>query len=169
MSLKDALMRNANAAAKKKKKEKGTVAGEIEANLGGSDMLSGLSKKLEGMKEARIEMIAPGTLNKKVNPGFVPVGLNSSLFTLNKDNLNAGQVIRRNVLDNAAPKLNKAIASGDIFAYNSLFSNLRTMISRTSGGPKVEAEMPDPMEIRRKARLKRRPMGSREQNMMGIF
>ncbi len=150
-------MKEALASVAKKRKEKGTVRGEITA---GDGMFG---KIAEFMKEASIEKTLPGTLDKKVKPGFVPVGLDASLFTLSADKLKPEQIIRRNVLDNAAPKLKNAIASQDIFAYNSVLGNLRTMIGRTKGGPKVAEQMPDRVEQQRLSRIRsaRRPAGSR--------
>ncbi len=148
---------------KKKKREKGTVRGEI----GGTSFSDLVKAPAQAMM---VESMAPGTLDKKVKPGFVPTGLSSSLFSLDKGNLNKGQILRRTALDRAAPKLQSAIGSQDIFAYNAALSSLRTMISRTKGGPAVPLEMPDAFETRRRARIRqhRQPVGSRMQTM-GIF
>lgn len=153
----------------KKKKSQKTVGGQIDAqykdNLVGNfqkDMSKDIASKMGGGRDI---------LNTSVKPGFVPAGMDKSLFSLNTESLNPGQVRRRQVLDKTAPKLQRAIASRDIFAYNAALSSLRAKISRTEGGPRLPQEMPDAMELRRRSRIRqhRRPVGSREQTMLGIF
>jgi hypothetical protein len=123
------------------------------------------NKQRERMLRARAD---------EMNRGMrVPTGMNKSMFQVMVDGsrLDPGSVIRRNTLKAHNPKLNQAFVNRDIFAYNAAMANLRTMISRTSGGPKLAAEMPDQMEQRRLARIKqgRLPVGSRERTMMGAF
>ncbi len=138
--------------------------GGIAANLNKRDRekkeRERLALEAAGLKK-RNEIIARKT----------PAGLSSSLFQLSTQpgkeisSADKGAAIRKNALYAADPKLRRAIKRRDIFAYNDALMNLRTMIARTTGGPKLAKEMADPEEIRRQARLKRRPMGSREQTL----
>ena len=144
----------------KRPTKKGSVGSEI--SKGGGSLVGNV---LVDLKKKEVEKLSPGTLDRKVKPDFVPMGFDQSMFSLNPSKINSGQLVRRNVLDATAPRLQDAIASGDIFAYNAALANMRTMISRTEGGPELPSEMPDPEEIRRRARLKRRQIGSREQTL----
>lgn len=132
---------------------------------GAGSFLSARIKAVKKKRDSFMDSVVPGSSTKSETPGFVPIGLDSSLFSFGAKSSDAGQIIRRNVLDNSAPGLNQAIASGDIFAYNAAIKNLRTMVSRTTGGPALPEEMPDPEELRRRSRLRRRPTGSRTQTL----
>lgn len=148
----------------KRPTKKGTVGSEISK---GKNSLAGALMAERQRKE--VEKLSPGTLDKEVTPHFVPTGFDPSLFSLSPSSITAGQVARRNALDATAPRLQDAIASGDIFAYNAALAGMRSAISRTSDGPALPEEMPDPEEVRRRSRLKRRQIGSREQTLnMGL-
>lgn len=124
-----------------------------------------LDKLLKNHPDVKKKLGQVSSMN--TNLGMVPAGIDPGLFSVGivDNNLDPGAVVRYNALKSEQPRLNSAIATGDIFAYNAAFSNLRKMISRTTGGPVVPDEMPDSEEIRRQARLRRRKIGSREQTL----
>jgi hypothetical protein len=130
-------------------------------------------KRIAGEERARLASLeaALGRRNQRI-AGRVPVGMDPSQFmlSLKGDDRAKGAQIRVNALDAVNPQLRRAVSAGNISAYNKAFSGFREMISRTTGGASLPREMPDKMELKRKARIRQAhaPLGSRAQTL-GFF
>lgn len=135
---------------RKKRYKEGTVGGAIQDAYG--DEIFGSFNNAVNQTVARLAG-GPDMLSTPITPEFVPVGFNANLYSFNnnKNLTDIGQFQRRQYLDAAAPKLQKAIKKGDIFAYNAAINSLRRDISKTEGGPSLPKALPDRLELRRKA------------------